>query len=1003
MRVSEKTTRVSRRWISSAQHHAGFALLVVGLVVLVLGSVRWASWPLAVQGSATEDDRRYADLEVVVVRGGRARDADAGGSSPSGAAASTREVGPVVGAAVRVFTESDDRVFALVATSTTGEDGRVVLRLPVGPLWVLAEAPGASRVSRRVEFEVSSDVRLVLSDARAISVQVLDDQGAGIEGATVLVNDADSLPFGGLTANDGIALFERLGVGPYRLRIFAKGFEAAEKLGVVGDVDVVLRKLGGLGVRVVDADGKPVSEAEIYIVGSSLWPARRLETDASGSAELGGLLTGVYDLRARKGSLVSAVQSGVRLERGQRREVELKLGPGRFVRVKVTGEKPLSRPVANASVVLAEFGLSPFPMTARTNVEGLTTIGPLSPGPAFLSVRAKGYVGRGAIPVDDALNEPIHVVSMKGGRLKGRVVDEYGHAIAGARVEVIGLDTDGLPIAETPLLAAYRDAHFDFAMRPLPLIPAGELGVTVGHVPYVNETGESLAGFAELPEDYEPWISDVEGRFSAHPVPPGKVRALVRHPAYVEGLSETVVLGPGGEQEVEVVLSEGGRLLGRVVDERGFPVPNVRVVVAATSGSFERSMQSEADGMFRLAAVPQHVTVSLARPEAPTRFVWKERFDLRAGQEREHEFVLPNPRDALTWRVVDEDDDPIDLAQVTVLSLLPEVPLRQTQFSRENGEVLIDDAAGLSLQVNVRAPGFVPFAEQLSKAPREREIRLVRGVRVAGKVTAVRGHVDVAGARVTVVSEGYKDSTVTNARGSFEFDQVPRGQVIFEVAHDDYAGLRLSTRVEATGRADRAFELDPFDLQEGATLSGTVVDAEGEVVARARVATEFMGSHLSQGSLPLGMVTTDDEGRFKLRGVAPGNVEIFAFSTTRGRGSLQVAVLPGDVLEDLSVELSAYEADEITPDQGGFAVTFGERDDADSVVVVLVAVSPESEAQRAGLQAGDVLVSVDGSRVRSMRAARRATNGRAGTDVVVEVRRHGSEQRFRVRREALSR
>ncbi len=54
-------------------------------------------------------------------------------------------------------------------------------------------------------------------------------------------------------------------------------------------------------------------------------------------------------------------------------------------------------------------------------------------------------------------------------------------------------------------------------------------------------------------------------------------------------------------------------------------------------------------------------------------------------------------------------------------------------------------------------------------------------------------------------SEGHKDSTVTNARGVFGLEQVPRGQVTFEVTHDDYAALRVSTKVEATGRADRAF------------------------------------------------------------------------------------------------------------------------------------------------------------------------------------------------------
>src|SRR5690606_2405108 len=170
-----------------------------------------------------------------------------------------------------------------------------------------------------------------------------------------------------------------------------------------------------------------------------------------------------------------------------------------------------------------------------------------------------------------------------GGRLRGRVVDIHGHAIAGARVEVIGFDQDGLPIAETPLIAAYRDAHFDFAMKPIPLVPAGELGITLGHVPYVNEA-QTSSGWTQLPADYSPWISDVEGRFTAHPVPPGRVRALVRHPGYVEALSEVVELGPGGEHEITVTMLEGARLVGRVVDTRGFPVADARISVSALRG-----------------------------------------------------------------------------------------------------------------------------------------------------------------------------------------------------------------------------------------------------------------------------------------------------------------------------------------------------------------------------------------------------------------------------------
>jgi hypothetical protein len=543
-------------------------------------------------------------------------------------------------------------------------------------------------------------------------------------------------------------------------------------------------------------------------------------------------------------------------------------------------------------------------------------------------------------------------------------------------------------------------------MKPLPLIPAGELGVTVGHVPFVNEADASrspLGGWTDLPADYRPWQSDVEGRFRAHPIPPGKVRALVRHPAYVEGLSDTVVLGPGGEQEVTVVLAEGGRLLGRVVDERGRPVASARVLIASNSSSYERSVYSGRDGTFEVKAVPEHVTVSLARPDDPSRWVWKGPLRVSEQGGREVEFALPAPRPDVEWVVLDEDDKPIDLVQVTLLSLDEAVPLRLTQFTREDGRISVADAAGLKLRVTARAPGYVPWSEQFASAPSERAIVLRRGLRVAGKVTAVRGRQDVAGGRVTLVTDLRKDSTTTDSRGGYEFAQVPRGKIEVRVEHSDYAHASHRFEVKDTGREDRAFELPDIDLAEAVTLSGVVVDANEEPVAGAKVGAGFVASVGARGALPVGVVVTDDRGRFTLNGVAAGSIRLSAVGPTGDRGEITLDAEAGDEKSDISIVLSASgEAAEVDVHTAGFAVTFGERDTPRGVQVVLVDVARDSEAERGGLERGDVLARVGGEAVTSMRAARTLTRGRAGSDVIVDVLRGGRTLSFRIRREELT-
>src|SRR5690606_15194535 len=116
-----------------------------------------------------------------------------------------------------------------------------------------AEAPGASRVSRTLLLQDTHELTLELQPALQLEGTVVDDERQPIPQATVLVSDDDPLPFGALTPENGVALFDRLGSGPYRVRVFARGYEAADRVEVDENLTVVLRKLGGLDIVVRDA------------------------------------------------------------------------------------------------------------------------------------------------------------------------------------------------------------------------------------------------------------------------------------------------------------------------------------------------------------------------------------------------------------------------------------------------------------------------------------------------------------------------------------------------------------------------------------------------------------------------------------------------------------------------------------------------------------------------------------------------------------------------------
>ena len=924
----------------------------------------------------------------------------------------SRAGAPVGEATVTVFWEHDGNQHFAGATVTDESGSAIVTELPRGSGWLLLGAKGFARASERLELAPGADkVRVLLDPEATLAVRVTDEQGAPIPRATVLVTAADPLPFGALTGRDGRATIGRLPPAPWTVKASAAGYESVERVGVSREIVLSLRRLGSITVRVEHADGKPAPGATVAIAGSSLWPARRAQADARGLARIAGLLVGSYDLQATLGGEVSEPTIGLSLERGQNLETTLVLLPGRSVTALVTdgeGEHPVVVP--NADVVLTPSGLASFPLRGRTGTDGKVTLGPVAQGPLTLAARAEGFVSGALVAVPEVTKEPVRIALLRGATLRGDVVDARGFPIDGASIEVIGTDSFGLPIAQTPLLAAFQSTHFDWSLGgPLALIPAGELGVMPGPVPPIPPPGVRIEPGTDLfaiPDDaprepIDPWVTRSDGTFVAKPVTPGRVRALARHPDYVEGTSEAVVLGPGGEARVKIVLLQGGTLAGRVLDDRRMPVARAEIEAASSTSSLVRFAIAREDGTFEIPALPAEVVVSVTRPGPLRRVALRETIAVKEGERSEVELVLPAPRGLVKFLVEDGDGTPIELAQVTVLSLDPAVPLRETVFTDSAGGAEVDDVQGVALRVVVEAPGFPRRAIVLDKAGETLRVTLVAGVIVSGRVTAVRGRQGVEGALVALLADGTRRTAKTDVDGMYRIADVPPGHAKLAVSHPEYAEIETEVDVRAQTRSDRPFEVEPIDLEEPGSVEGEVVDAQGEPVSGARVSVGVAQAFLPAGALPRGVAVTDGAGRFTLVGVRPGRRTLEAFSVVSGRGRAAAEVTSGRVTDRVRIELSPSDGDEALGD-AGVAVTLGERGGRGGDVVI-VSVAESSEAERVGLAAGDILRAIDGKSVADMREARQRLAGRAGTDVLVEVERGSERLTLRLARETLRR
>ena len=986
------------------------------ILLALLCLVYVASWPgaavrpvlLELTAAPLPEDVGDRDgvLDVVVV--------DAAGT-PSAPGASKP---PLRGARVRAFAILDGRAHD-AGESTTDASGRAALkRLPHAEHWVVAEAAGRARASQMVVI-VSGARRLdlELGAEHELAVDVKTEQGIAIGSAEIEVRGTDPFPIGARTDEGGRARIGRLGEGPYSVTVRAAGFEEVTRRRVLeGPLCVItLGRQGALLVKVVSETGEPVPNARVLVASPSLWPARVAETTKDGSVRLGGLDPGTYALRSVHGTRVSPIELGISVARGEEKTVELRLAPGVMITARVV-DAVEDEGIAKARVTLAESGLSPFPIEGLTDKQGRVVLGPIARGSASLAARADGFVAKPALRIDDPAPSEVKVSLLKGGSLLGRIVDTRGYAVDGATIRVVGTDLEGMPIDEDPQRSSFRDAHFTAALAgPRPLVLAGELGVMPGPVPAIpHGPAASLAlagvsvmgagGSSARRATDEPWVSGRDGMFNATPIPPGRVRALVHHPQYVEAMSDVVALFSEKESRVDIVLSRGGSLEGRVVDTRGRPIAGAHVTALATRGSLERVTRSGTDGSFAFAALPEAVTILVSRDEDIAQVAVRIEVAVPEGGKKSIELALPEARPSLVVKVTGDRGAGIDAAQISAVSLDPAEALRVTAFTDARGNAELANAKGLPLRVEVRSPGRSAKVVVTTPDMTQLTVELVVAESASGEVWANRRET-IEGAEVTLQSETGTRHARTNKDGKYTFGDLSAGPARLRIRAKGRAPLQRDVVIEERG-GRRATELAKVELAEEGIVEGVVVDAKGDPVPGARVAKDAVPTYLPASGTPPGMAVADAKGRFRLGELAEGSSVLEAYSPDVGRAHVTgIRVLAGRTTDGVKIVLARGEplaADPLAT--GGVAVTLGETAAGlTAAEVVIVAVAEGSEAERAGLLPNDVVAEIAGARVTSITDARARLSGPVHDDVVVKVKRGDRVVALRVPREQVRR
>ena len=165
---------------------------------------------------------------------------------------------------------------------------------------------------------------------------------------------------------------------------------------------------------------------------------------------------------------------------------------------------------------------------------------------------------------------------------------------------------------------------------------------------------------------------------------------------------------------------------------------------------------------------------------------------------------------------------------------------------------------------------------------------------ILGKVTDAGTNAPVAGAIVQVIRQGASSvdagdraavqRSVTDANGRFLFRGLTASRYLIEARAAGFLPLRPSARVDLTS-GQPGFPL-AISLVRLGSVSGSVVDESGEPLAGVLVRVLAPGR--SMVGTPGLFARTDDQGRYQVANVPPGDYVVGSISTT-------VARLPGTV------------------------------------------------------------------------------------------------------------
>lgn len=869
----------------------------------------------------------------------------------------------VAGARVTLYLRTGTRrgpaSFRIAGAGVTGRDG--IVKLPARPGRYLASAHAPSFAPAEKEFVRPEGahltaVELKLPQGHTLRGRVVSrDGGEPVAQAKVTAGNALP-PAGGFRGGggprvqqlppeeraaaesgvDGRFQLTGLAAGTYAVEATSVGHSHARTRAAVPREGELLLELPAAAViegRVLTSSGSPASGAEVTAMSNASGKAMTFAAQGGGfSLEVE---PGTHHLTAQLAPEAGAQGEPIAVAAGRTvRGVVIQLGAAASVAGTVFAQSS-GRPLPGASVTLVVSQSASIAGLATTDGAGTFSIGGLAPGSYDAAIHADSYtdVLRRGVTVAAGQVFPLQAGLTGTGSVAGLVADSAGRPLPGAVVQLTG----------------------GFG-------PGGLTGAQA----------EAVTG--------------TDGRYRLDNLSPGTVRLIAARDPSSFGPAKSVEITESQQSLLDFTLADNGVLTGHVRLKSGGPPDATATVVRALQqgdmggfrdGSVLGTGQLDPGGGYQLSLPPGVYRVMATggtgrqQPSMAT---------VVANQPAQLDLTVDDTVAGTSGSVVEPSGAPSANARVALLSA-----------TRQTVGFAVADSEGNFTVSQFR--GTPPASVRARNGGRIGEVPVTAGsdstvVQLQGAATL---HGTLASGGTPAISFTVTVAPVDTAAAMWD----PGGGGQLEFAGSsfdlyDQPGVDVNVTVRtADGRSGtQLVPLRPgqsatatIALQDSAAVSGRIVNASGNVPVPNALVLLDGAARLGNASL------AGQDGRFRLTGLSAGQHTLAVRAGQFNAPAQPITVTPGQALDMGDIVLPLPR----TP-PGTLGVRFFNANTG----VAMGSVIPGGPADVAGIQEGDLLLTLDGVAVLTPADATARSAGPPGAPISVSFQHAGQAQTVQV-------